>query len=51
MPVPYLKPGAFDTQDVLTIPTPNLIRRLGVLTAAQLHEVEARLRTWLGLTT
>ncbi len=51
VPVPFLKSGAFDTQNVLTIPTPKLIRRLGVLRADQLQEVEVRLRMWLGLVT
>jgi len=48
VPVAFLKPGAFDTQNVLTIPTPKLIRRLGVLRPDQLQDIETRLRMWLG---
>lgn len=47
--VPFLKPGAFDAQGLVTVPRPRLIRRLGVLPPTELAPVEAAVRTWLGL--
>lgn len=47
--VRFLKPGAFDTQNIVTIPTVKLIRRLGELTNDQMEEVERSVRLWLGL--
>lgn len=49
VPVPFLKPGAFDAQGLVTVPRPRLIRRLGVLSPAELASVEAAVRAWLGL--
>src|SRR3954462_14252483 len=37
---PFLKPGVFDAQQVLTVPQAKLIRKLGDLTADQLALVE-----------
>ncbi len=48
--VRFLKPGAFDVQNVITIPTIKLIRMLGQLTSDDMLEIETRLRIWLGLT-
>jgi mRNA interferase MazF len=48
IPTPFLKEGAFDTQNIITIPTIKLVRKLGKLTAAQLCEVEASIKHWLG---
>ena len=45
----FLKPGAFDAQQVLTIPQAKLVRKLGDLKADQLAAVEAAVRQWLGL--
>ena len=47
--VHFLRPGAFDAQNLVTIPHAKLIRRLGVLSAAQLSSVEDAVRFWLGL--
>jgi mRNA interferase MazF len=47
--VPFLKPGAFDAQGLVTVPRPRLIRRLGLLSPAELAPVEAAVRSWLGL--
>lgn len=47
--VAFLKPGAFDAQGLVTVPRPRLIRRLGVLTPTDLAQVEAAVRSWLGL--
>ena len=45
----FLKPGAFDAQGILTIPTIRAIRLLGTLGHEQLGQVEAVLCRWLGL--
>lgn len=47
--VPFLKDGAFDCQNLITIPHAKLLRVLGRLPSAQLADVEAVVRTWLGL--
>lgn len=49
VPAPFLKPGAFDAQGLVTVPRPRLIRRLGFLPPADLASVEAAVRSWLGL--
>ena len=45
----FLKEGAFDTQNIITIPTAKLVRKLGKLTADQLSEVEVSIKHWLGI--
>lgn len=45
----FLRQGAFDTQNLVTIPLARLIRKLGSLSSEQLVLVEDRLRFWLGL--
>jgi mRNA interferase MazF len=45
----FLKPGAFDAQNVITVPHAKLVRRLGKLTAGQLADVCAAVSHWLGL--
>src|SRR5262249_28128822 len=47
--VPFLKPGVFDAQSLVTIPHAKLVRLLGRLTASQLRVVEQGVRRWLGL--
>jgi mRNA interferase MazF len=47
--VSFLKAGVFDAQNLITIPHAKLLRVLGRLSSAQLAEVEAVARTWLGL--
>lgn len=49
VPVPFLKPGAFDAQGLVTVARPRLIRRLGLLPPAGLASVETAVRAWLGL--
>ena len=46
--VPFLKEGAFVAQSIATYPTVRAIRKLGVLNATQLAEVEAAVFKWLG---
>jgi mRNA interferase MazF len=45
----FLRPGAFDAQNPVTIPHAKLMRKLGVLSSAQLAAVETTVRFWLGL--
>ena len=47
--VPFLRVGAFDAQNLVTIPHAKLIRNLGRLNAQQLATVELAVRTWLAL--
>ncbi len=44
----FLKPGAFDAQNIVTIPTVKLIRRLGKLPDNQMTDVERAVMHWLG---
>ena len=46
--VRFLKRGAFDAQNIITIPAVKLIRRLGTLPDAQLADVARAVRLWLG---
>lgn len=46
---PFLKPGAFDAQNIITIPTVKLIRRLGSLPDDQMTRVEQAIKLWLGI--
>jgi mRNA interferase MazF len=39
IPKPFLKPGAFHLQQIQSVPTVRLERRLGVLTEAELNQV------------
>ena len=47
--VPFLREGAFDSQSLVTVPVPRLIRRLGALSPPQLRQVEASVMQWLGI--
>ena len=47
--VRFLKPGAFDAQNLITIPHAKMIRRLGVLSDPQMSEIEQTIVLWLGL--
>jgi len=49
IPVRFLKTGAFDAQNLVTIPRAKLVRRLGELSVDQLSKVEEVVRRWLGL--
>jgi mRNA interferase MazF len=44
----FLKPGAFDVQNLVPIPHPKLVRKLGELNPDQLLQVEDVLLFWLG---
>jgi mRNA interferase MazF len=47
--VRYLKVGAFDAQNLVTIPHAKLIRKLGTLQPNELASVENAVRLWLSL--
>ena len=49
--VPFLRPGVFDAQNLITIPHAKLIRSLGRLSSGQLAIVEQAVCEWLGLPT
>jgi mRNA interferase MazF len=49
--VPFLRAGAFDAQNLITIPHAKLVRQLGKLGAVQLSAVERAVCLWLGLPT
>jgi mRNA interferase MazF len=47
--VGFLRDGAFDAQNLVTIPHAKLMRRLGQLNPQQLSMVETAVRLWPGL--
>lgn len=51
VPVRFLKPGAFEAQGIVTVPTVRLMNRLGILTAEHMRSVEKAVCTWLGIAT
>lgn len=46
--VRFLKTGAFDVQNLVTIPNVKLIRCMGTLPSDQMAEVELTIKRWLG---
>jgi mRNA interferase MazF len=46
---PFLKPGAFDAQGLVTIPFAKLVRPIGQLKPPELKAVERADSAWLGL--
>ncbi|MGH8602650.1 MAG: type II toxin-antitoxin system PemK/MazF family toxin [Gammaproteobacteria bacterium] len=49
VPAPYLRPGAFDTQGIVTVPVVRLMRQMGTFSAEQLHAVISGVCLWLGI--
>ncbi len=45
----FLRPGAFDAQGIVTVPTVRPMSRLGSLSSEQLRAVERGVCLWLGL--
>jgi mRNA interferase MazF len=45
----FLRPGAFDVQNLVTVPHAKLIRRLGDLSSSEIEAIESRLKLWLNL--
>jgi hypothetical protein len=44
----FLREGAFDVQNLITIPHAKLLRKLGELTSEQMQDLEDILLVWLG---
>ena len=47
--VRFLRAGAFDAQNLVTVPIVKGIRKIGILTAEECAPIEAMVRVWLGL--
>jgi mRNA interferase MazF len=47
--IKFLRPGAFDAQNLVTIPLVKLLRKLGRLPDSELRLVERAVRAWLEL--
>ena len=47
--VRFLQAGAFDAQNVVTVPLAKLVRKLGDLPPDQFASVEGAVRQWIGL--
>ena len=47
--VRFLETGAFNVQGMLAVPAAKFLRRLGTLPPAQMGEIEAMMKRWLGL--
>ena len=45
----FLQTGAFDVQNLVTVPLAKLVRRLGILSPGELVSVEEAVRRWLAL--
>ena len=45
----FLRPGAFECQNLTTISHAQLLKKLGTLTALQLQTIEDTVRLWLDL--
>ncbi len=48
LPVPGLRPGAFNIQGLTAIPPSKFIRRLGTLQPSQMKLIEDTVKKWLG---
>jgi mRNA interferase MazF len=46
--ISFLREGAFDVQNIVTVPHAKLLRRLGSLSEVELSKVEEALLFWLG---
>ena len=51
VPARFLRPGAFDAQGIVTVPTVRLMNQLGMLTTEQIGLVEKGVSAWLGIKT
>jgi len=45
----FLRLGAFDAQNLVTIPGNRLIRKLGKLSVSDIQVIETAVRRWLGI--
>ena len=46
---PQFKPGAFDAQNIGTVPSAKLVRYLSTVSTHMLEQIEAAASAWLGL--
>jgi len=49
VPVRFLRPGAFDAQGIVTLPTVRLMKHMGSLSSEQLQTVVRGVCLWLGI--
>jgi mRNA interferase MazF len=49
VPKSFLKTGAFDSQGLVTVAPPRLIRKLSELQSTEISLVEENVKLWLGL--
>ena len=49
IPKAFLKEGAFDAQNIVTVPQVKVFKKLGKLTSEELTRIEDAVRHWLGL--
>ena len=50
IPVSFLdRTGVFDTQNLVTVPHPKLLRKLGLLRSGEMQLVESAMKSWLGI--
>jgi mRNA interferase MazF len=49
VPKPFLQPGVFDAQGLVTVARARLLRKLGDLPPPELALVEEAVKRWLGL--
>lgn len=47
--VRFLKPGAFDVQNIISVSHAKFVRKLGTLTDEQMQQVEEAIKFWLDL--
>ena len=47
--VRFLRPGAFEAQGIVTVPSVRLMNRLGTLSAEQVQAVAKGVCSWLGI--
>jgi mRNA interferase MazF len=45
--LPFLREGAFDVQGIGTVPSVKFQRKLGILTAPQIRQIEDAVLAWL----
>lgn len=50
IPLTWLAAGAFDVQNMMSIPLAKFLRKLGSLSADEMQLVELAMKSWLGLT-
>jgi mRNA interferase MazF len=48
VPTSFLKAGAFDAQNIVTVPITKLLKKIGALSAVELQQVENAVLNWLG---